>query len=170
MSTVSPVPSSCTSRRARTDDGIPTFTEAGQTVVRVVRRALDGGYRGSRSRPKPRTPGSPCCYRAWQPDRPAGLHPGYYSYQGQAGPEARLSVGYPAGPSADFKYLERGANPGRSKAWSLAERALRAARRCLLRILESVGASVLADRLFVDPCVRARSERMKVSNASPLLR
>ena len=32
--------------------------------------------------------------------------PGYYNNEGQPGPEGRLNVGYPAGPSAYFKYLD----------------------------------------------------------------
>ncbi len=32
--------------------------------------------------------------------------PGYYNNEGQPGPEARFNVGYPAGPSAYFKYLD----------------------------------------------------------------
>jgi hypothetical protein len=33
--------------------------------------------------------------------------PGYYNNEGQdPGPAAKLNVGYPAGPSAYFKYLE----------------------------------------------------------------
>ncbi len=83
------------------------FTEAGQTVARVVRRALDGGYRGVEVTSEAQDAwvallltgmgsliGSPDCT------------PGYYNNEGQAGPEARLSVGYPAGPSAYFKYLD----------------------------------------------------------------
>jgi cation diffusion facilitator CzcD-associated flavoprotein CzcO len=83
------------------------LTEAGRTVAMVVRRALDGGYREVEVTPEAQDAwvallltgmgnliGSPDCT------------PGYYNNEGQPGPEGRLNVGYPAGPSAYFKYLD----------------------------------------------------------------
>ena len=84
------------------------LTEAGRTIAMVVRRALDGGYKEIEVTREAQDAwvallltgmgnliGSPDCT------------PGYYNNEGQPlGPAARLNVGYPAGPSAYFKYLD----------------------------------------------------------------
>ena len=73
----------------------------------VVRRALDHGYKQIEVTQEAQDAwvallltgmgsllGSPDCT------------PGYYNNEGQRRPEARFNVGYPAGPSAYFKYLD----------------------------------------------------------------
>jgi cyclohexanone monooxygenase len=84
------------------------LTEAGKTIATVVRQALDGGH-GEIEVTKEaedawvallltgmgRMLGSPDCT------------PGYYNNEGQdPGPAAKLNVGYPAGASAYFKYID----------------------------------------------------------------
>ncbi len=90
------------------------LTEAGRTIAMVVKHALDGGHREIEVTSEAQDAwvalllkgmgsvlGSPDCT------------PGYYNNEGQdAGPAARLNVGYPAGPSAYFKYLDAWRNSG----------------------------------------------------------
>jgi hypothetical protein len=80
----------------------------------VVRHALEGGHREIEVTPEAQDVwvallltgmgnliGSPDCT------------PGYYTNEGQPlGPGARLNVGYPAGSSAYFKYLDGWRNSG----------------------------------------------------------
>ena len=85
------------------------LTEAGLTIATIVRHALEHGCREVEvtqeaqdawvalllTGPGRMMMGSPDCT------------PGYYNNEGQPlGPAARLSVGYPAGPAAYFKYLD----------------------------------------------------------------
>jgi cyclohexanone monooxygenase len=84
------------------------LTEAGKTIATIVRRAVDEGYSEVEVTQEAqdawvallltgmgRMLGSPDCT------------PGYYNNEGQdPGPAARLAVGYPAGASAYFKYLD----------------------------------------------------------------
>ena len=84
------------------------LTEAGKTIAAIVRRALDDGRRQVEVTREAqdawvallltgagRMIGSPDCT------------PGYYNNEGQdPGPAAKLAVGYPAGPSAYFRYLD----------------------------------------------------------------
>jgi cation diffusion facilitator CzcD-associated flavoprotein CzcO len=83
------------------------LTEAGQTIAMVVRRALDGGCRKVEVTPEAQD--------TWVALLLTGMGslisspdctPGYYNNEGQPRPEARFNVGYPAGPSAYFKYLD----------------------------------------------------------------
>ncbi len=83
------------------------LTEAGRTIAQVVAHALAGGYR--------QVEVTQAAQDAWVtlllsgPGRILGspdCTPGYYNNEGQdAGPAAKLNVGYPAGASAYFKYL-----------------------------------------------------------------
>ena len=84
------------------------LTESGQTIAAVVRHALDQGAKEVEVTKEAedawvsllltgmgRMIGSPDCT------------PGYYNNEGQdPGPAARLAVGYPAGASAYFKYID----------------------------------------------------------------
>jgi cation diffusion facilitator CzcD-associated flavoprotein CzcO len=84
------------------------LTEAGRTIAAIVRHALDQGHREAEVTQEAqdawvallltgagRMIGSPDCT------------PGYYNNEGQdPGPAAKLAVGYPAGPSAYFRYLD----------------------------------------------------------------
>ena len=90
------------------------FTEAGQTIAMVVRHALDRGRREIEVTPE--------AQEAWVARLLTGMGtligspdctPGYYNNEGQdPGPAARLNVGYPAGPSAYFKYIDAWRNSG----------------------------------------------------------
>ena len=83
------------------------LTEAGRTIAAVIRRTLDGGYREVEVTQEAQD--------AWVALLLTGMGnliggpdctPGYYNNEGQPAPEARFNVGYPAGPSAYFKYLD----------------------------------------------------------------
>ena len=90
------------------------LTEAASTVARIVREALDRDARevevsrGAQDRwvelllsAPPRLIGGPDCT------------PGYYNNEGQEPtPAMRLAVGYPAGPSAYFRYLAKWRDDG----------------------------------------------------------
>jgi cation diffusion facilitator CzcD-associated flavoprotein CzcO len=90
------------------------LTEAGQTIAAIVRHAQDEGAREVEVTKEAedawvallltgmgRMIGSPDCT------------PGYYNNEGQdPGPAARLAVGYPAGASAYFKYIDEWRNTG----------------------------------------------------------
>jgi cation diffusion facilitator CzcD-associated flavoprotein CzcO len=84
------------------------LTEAGRTIAVTIKHALDQGYREIEVTREAqdawvellltgmgRMIGAPDCT------------PGYYNNEGQdPGPAARLNVGYPAGPSAYFQYID----------------------------------------------------------------
>jgi cyclohexanone monooxygenase len=85
------------------------LTEAGRTIAVIVKHALDAGAREVEV--------TQAAQDAWVelllsgPGRmmmgASDCTPGYYNNEGQdPGPAAKLNVGYPAGPSAYFKYLE----------------------------------------------------------------
>jgi cation diffusion facilitator CzcD-associated flavoprotein CzcO len=90
------------------------LTESGKTIATIVRHALEHGHRRVEVTQEAqdawiallltgvgRMLGSPDCT------------PGYYNNEGQEpGPAARLNVGYPAGASAYFKYLDDWRNSG----------------------------------------------------------
>ncbi len=90
------------------------LTEAGQTIAAIVRHAQDEGAREVEVTKEAeeawvallltgmgRMIGSPDCT------------PGYYNNEGQdPGPAARLAVGYPAGASAYFKYIDEWRSSG----------------------------------------------------------
>ena len=85
------------------------LTEAGRTIAMVIRHALDTGAREVEVTKEAQD--------AWVelllsgPGRMIGSSdctPGYYNNEGQdPGPAARLNVGYPAGASAYFKYIDQ---------------------------------------------------------------
>ena len=91
-----------------------SMTEAGRTVAMIVRKAIDEGSMEVEVTAEAeeewiqllltgsgRMIGSPDCT------------PGYYNNEGQApGPAARLNVGYPAGPTAYFRYLKEWRDKG----------------------------------------------------------
>ena len=91
------------------------LVEAGLTIARVVRHALDGGHR--------QVEVTAAAQDAWVelllsgPGRMLGspdCTPGYYNNEGQdPGPAGRLNVGYPAGASAYFRYLAGWRDAGR---------------------------------------------------------
>jgi cation diffusion facilitator CzcD-associated flavoprotein CzcO len=84
------------------------LTEAGKTIATIIHHALEGGHKQVEVTEEAQDAwvallltgvggmlGSPDCT------------PGYYNNEGQnPGPAARLNVGYPAGASAYFRYLE----------------------------------------------------------------
>ncbi|HSZ51781.1 MAG TPA: NAD(P)/FAD-dependent oxidoreductase [Caulobacteraceae bacterium] len=85
------------------------LTEAGRTIAMVIRHALDQGAKEVEV--------TKAAQDAWVelllsgPGRMIGSSdctPGYYNNEGQdPGPAARLNVGYPAGASAYFKYIDQ---------------------------------------------------------------
>ncbi|MEY2434086.1 MAG: hypothetical protein QOC92_3811 [Acidimicrobiaceae bacterium] len=89
------------------------FTEAGKTIAKIVRHALDGGHREVEvskeaedawmellfSGPMLSAIGSPDCT------------PGYYNNEGQAG-RVDWFLGYPGGAAAYFQYLDEWRNNG----------------------------------------------------------
>ena len=85
------------------------LTEAGRTIATVIRRALDQDAKEVEVTKEAQD--------AWVelllsgPGRMIGSSdctPGYYNNEGQdPGPAARLNVGYPAGASAYFKYIDQ---------------------------------------------------------------
>jgi cation diffusion facilitator CzcD-associated flavoprotein CzcO len=84
------------------------LTEAGKTIATVVRRALDAGAAEVEV--------TKAAEDAWVALLLTGMGrmigapdctPGYYNNEGQdPGPAAKFHVGYPAGPSAYFKYID----------------------------------------------------------------
>ncbi len=84
------------------------LTESGKTIAMTVKHALDHGYSQVEVTEEAqekwvellltgmgRMLGAPDCT------------PGYYNNEGQdPGPAARLNVGYPAGATAFFKYID----------------------------------------------------------------
>ncbi len=85
------------------------LTEAGRTIATIVRHAVDSGAREVEV--------TQAAQDAWVellltgPGRmmmgSSDCTPGYYNNEGQdPGPAAKLNVGYPAGPSAYFRYLD----------------------------------------------------------------
>ncbi len=90
------------------------LTEAGRTIAMTIKHALDVGAR--------QVEVTPDAQEAWvqlllnAPGRMIGAPdctPGYYNNEGQApGPAASLNVGYPAGATAYFKYLDGWRNSG----------------------------------------------------------
>jgi cyclohexanone monooxygenase len=85
------------------------LTEAGRTIAAIIRHALDRGAQEVEV--------TQAAQDAWVelllsgPGRmmmgSSDCTPGYYNNEGQdPGPAARLNVGYPAGPSAYFRYLD----------------------------------------------------------------
>ncbi|HEY5106508.1 MAG TPA: NAD(P)/FAD-dependent oxidoreductase [Caulobacteraceae bacterium] len=88
------------------------LTEAGRTIAQVVKHALDNGLREVEV--------SKEAEEAWVQLLLTGMGPmlgspdctpGYYNNEGQSpGPAARLNVGYPAGATAYFKYLDEWRN------------------------------------------------------------
>jgi len=84
------------------------LTESGRTIALTVKHALDGGYREVEVTQEAQD--------AWVELLLTGMGrmlgaadctPGYYNNEGQTpGPAAKLAVGYPAGASAYFKYID----------------------------------------------------------------
>ena len=84
------------------------LTDSGRTIAAIVRHAVDGGFKQVEVTQEAqdawiallltgmgRMMGAPDCT------------PGYYNNEGQdPGPAAKLNVGYPAGATAYFKYIE----------------------------------------------------------------
>jgi cyclohexanone monooxygenase len=90
------------------------LTESGRTIAMTVKHALDGGHAVVEV--------SQEAQDAWVALLLTGMGrmigapdctPGYYNNEGQApGPAAKLAVGYPAGASAFFKYIDAWRNSG----------------------------------------------------------
>jgi cation diffusion facilitator CzcD-associated flavoprotein CzcO len=90
------------------------LSESGKTIAAIVKHVLDRGLRSVEV--------SKQAEDAWielllaGPGRMLGARdctPGYYNNEGQeAGPGARLNVGYPQGATAYFEYLERWRSSG----------------------------------------------------------
>ena len=90
------------------------LTEAGQTIATVVAHARASGH--------PVVEATPQAQEAWVSHLLTGMGPmigspdctpGYYNNEGQdPGPAARYNVGYPAGATAYFRYLDAWRNSG----------------------------------------------------------
>ena len=91
------------------------LTEAGRAIAMTVKHALDHGHTQIEVTREAQD--------AWVELLLSGMGmmlgslectPGYYNNEGQTfGPTAKYSVGYPAGPSAYFKYIDEWRNSGR---------------------------------------------------------
>jgi len=91
------------------------LTEAARTIAMLVAHARDHGHRQIEV--------TEAAERAWvelmltsvgRMTQSPDCTPGYYNNEGQdPGPAARLNVGYPAGATAYFKYLDEWRNTGR---------------------------------------------------------
>ena len=90
------------------------LTEAGRTIAVTIKHALDVGARQVEVTPEAQAAWVELLLNA--PGRMIGAPdctPGYYNNEGQdPGPAARLNVGYPAGATAYFKYLDGWRNSG----------------------------------------------------------
>ena len=90
------------------------LTEAGRTIAVTIKHALDVGARQVEVTPEAQAAWVELLLKA--PGRMIGAPdctPGYYNNEGQdPGPAARLNVGYPAGATAYFKYLDGWRNSG----------------------------------------------------------
>jgi cyclohexanone monooxygenase len=90
------------------------LTESGRTIAMTIKHALDGGHG--------QVEVTEAAQAAWVELLLTGMGrmmgapdctPGYYNNEGQnPGPAARLSVGYPAGATAYFKYIDDWRNSG----------------------------------------------------------
>ena len=90
------------------------LTESGRTIAMTIKHALDGGHGEVEV--------SEEAQAAWVKLLLTGMGrmmgapdctPGYYNNEGQnPGPAARLNVGYPAGATAYFKYIDEWRNTG----------------------------------------------------------
>ncbi len=90
------------------------LTESGRTIAMTVKHALDGGHKEVEV--------TEAAQAAWVELLLTGMGrmmgapdctPGYYNNEGQTpGPAARLNVGYPAGASEYFKYIDAWRNSG----------------------------------------------------------
>jgi len=90
------------------------LTESGRTIAVTIKHALDQGYKEVEVTQEAQD--------AWIELLLSGMGrmmgaadctPGYYNNEGQdPGPAARLHVGYPAGPTAYFTYLDDWRNSG----------------------------------------------------------
>ena len=91
------------------------LTEAGRTIAVMVRHALDNGLREIEvTREAEDDWVRLLLTSAGRMTGGADCTPGYYNNEGQdAGQAARLSVGYPAGASAYFKYIDDWRRSGR---------------------------------------------------------
>lgn len=91
------------------------LTEAGRTIAVMIRHALDNGLREIEVTRKAEDDWvSLLLTSAGRMTGGADCTPGYYNNEGQdAGLAARLSVGYPAGASAYFKYIDEWRRSGR---------------------------------------------------------
>jgi len=90
------------------------LTESGRTIAMTIKHALDGGHG--------QVEVTEDAQAAWVELLLTGMGrmmgapdctPGYYNNEGQnPGPAARLNVGYPAGPTAYFKYIDEWRSSG----------------------------------------------------------
>jgi cation diffusion facilitator CzcD-associated flavoprotein CzcO len=90
------------------------LTESGRTIAMTIKHALDSGAKQVEVTPE--------AQEAWVELLLTGMGrmmgapdctPGYYNNEGQnPGPAARLNVGYPAGATAYFKYIDAWRNSG----------------------------------------------------------
>jgi cyclohexanone monooxygenase len=91
------------------------LTEAGRTIAIMVRHALDNGLREIEvTREAEEEWVRLLLTSVGRMTGGADCTPGYYNNEGQdAGMAARLAVGYPAGASAYFKYIDEWRRSGR---------------------------------------------------------
>ena len=83
------------------------FVEASKAIAAVVRHAADGGFSRVEAGQEAQDAWVDYLVANGRAFARSDCTPGYYNNEGQApGPAARLHVGYPAGASAYFKYID----------------------------------------------------------------
>ena len=90
------------------------LTEAGRTIAVMIKHALDCGHKEIEVTSDAQDAWVALLLKGMGPVLGSpDCTPGYYNNEGQdPGPAARFNVGYPAGPSAYFKYLDAWRNSG----------------------------------------------------------
>ena len=94
------------------------FTEAGATIARMIRHAIDEGFQEIEVTQKAQDAWIKLLRRGRGPmlGMLADCTPGYYNNEGQPlGEGAELMVGHPRGPMAFFKYLKKWRRSGKFK-------------------------------------------------------
>ena len=99
------------------------LTDTARTIARVVSHALESGAKEVEVTAEAETKWVDLLLSG--PGRMIGSQectPGYYNNEGQdPGPEAKYYVGYPAGASAYFRYIENWRQSGAFEGWPSAE-------------------------------------------------
>ncbi|MEK9824298.1 MAG: hypothetical protein VW840_19200 [Gammaproteobacteria bacterium] len=94
------------------------FTESGLTIAKMIRHAMDKGFKEIEVTQKAQDAWLKLLGRGAR-NRMAGMlsecTPGYYNNEGQADGLAGRLMGHPRGPVAFFKYLKKWRNSGKFK-------------------------------------------------------